>query len=241
MTGLKEDNPLDAVFRKPGMNGVRKHELNRDEIKTLIDDMQQKLFDMHKAVIQTTENERKRKREKSSTKHQRLNCGVGDYVLIGLNVFHAGQKLFLKWRGPYQVVKAEKGFVFEVKNLIDGSLKVVHGDRIRLYADNKLNVTEELKTQFAFDNATFEVENVLDVRDNKETENLEAHVKWLGFSELENTWEPLAQLIEDAPTVIQNFVENNPEHLLMEQVKQALHGQPVKRSHKRRKASTQKQ
>ena len=36
--------------------------------------------------------------------------------------------------------------------------RVVHGDRIRYYTDNQLNVTEKIKDQFGYDSESYEVQ-----------------------------------------------------------------------------------
>src|SRR5690349_4200705 len=79
-----------------------------------------------------------------------------------------------------------------------------------------------MKTQFSFDNATFEAERILKIRLDQETQQLQGYVKWLGFSETENSWEPLITLKEDAPTLIANFIQENKDDPLVDAIKEMM-------------------
>jgi hypothetical protein len=116
-----------------------------------------------------------------------------------------GRKLFLKWRGPFRITDTKEDYVFEVENIIDQSRRWVHGDRIRLYSDDKLEVTEEIKKQFAHDNESYQVEDFRDCRLNPGTAQLELLVEWKGFSTDENSWEPLKNLFEDVPELVKKY------------------------------------
>ena len=158
------------------------------EIENHIAKLQESLALMHKSIVQTSSNERQAHRNSDKKFRQKPNFTVGDYVLIGIAEQHSNRKLYLKWRGPYRVIDTLNNYVFQVENLITKEQKQIHGDRMLFYCDSRLNVTEELKTQFAFDNERFEVENVCDARKNPQTGDIELLIRWKGFSEAENSW-----------------------------------------------------
>ena len=108
---------------------------------------------MHKSVLKATELEREVHRLSDKRVRQRANFGLGDFVLVGVVDRHPNQKLYLKWRRPYRVVELVNGYAFIVENIITQERQQVHGDRLTFYCDSMLNITEELKSQFAFDNA----------------------------------------------------------------------------------------
>jgi hypothetical protein len=93
-----------------------------------------------------------------------------------------------------------------VENIIDRSRKWVHGDRIRFYSDDKLDVTEEIKRQFAHDNESYHIKQFHGCRLNSETHQLELLVEWLGFTDEENSWEPLKTLFEDCPELVKSYL-----------------------------------
>jgi len=167
---------------------------------------------MHKIIDEATERERQAHR-KRSIKRQKPNFGMGDYVLVGVPEKRHGQKLSLNWRGPYRVVDLLNGYVFQVENIVTKERQQVHGDRLQFYADNKLNVTEEIKTQFAFDNASFDIDKVIDMRMHEETGELQLLIQWKGFSEVENSWEPATSINADAPALVKLFHARNATHM----------------------------
>ena len=210
-TGKKPDNPLDIVFYDPSnviMDG--KHISERSILK-YVEELQKSMDHMHKVIDEATERERVAHR-RHSMKRQRPNFGLGDYVLVGVPEKKHGQKLSLNWRGPYQVMELLSGYVFNVENIITKARQQVHGDRLQFYADSKLNITEEIKTQFGFDNATFEIEKVIDVRLHEEIGELQLLIKWKGFTEAENSWEPATSMLADAPALVKLFHARNKDH-----------------------------
>ena len=90
------------------------------------------------------------------------------------------------------------------------------------YCDSRLNVTEELNTQFAFDNERFEVENVCDALKNPQTGDIELLIRWKGFSEAENSWEPASIIIADAPTLVARYYTVNKNHPLASRIQTLL-------------------
>ena len=74
-----------------------------------------------------------------------------------------------------------------------------------MYSDDKLDITEEIKRQFAHDNESYQVEKFHACRLNPENHQLELLVEWKGFTEDDNSWEPLKNLYEDVPELVKNF------------------------------------
>jgi hypothetical protein len=89
--------------------------------------------------------------------------------------------------------------VFDVEDIITSDSHVVHGERMKLYADSSLNVTDAIKLQKSFDDESFIIEKILDVKDNY------CLIKWLGFDDSENSWEPMAVIVQDAPKLLDAF------------------------------------
>jgi hypothetical protein len=209
MTGLPADNPLDEIFKNPETMEFIKFPISKKQIQKSVDDLQSALAQMHRQVEETSRKQRATKKASSSQYRKEPNFGIGDYVLVGVAepAKMTGRKLFLKWRGPYRVVDSQANYVFEAEDILDSSRRWIHGDRVRFYEDSKLNVTEEIKRQFAHDNENFLVENLKSCRRNSVTDQLELLVEWRGFSAEEDSWEPLKTLNEDIPVKVRNYVK----------------------------------
>jgi hypothetical protein len=219
MTGRNRDNPLDVIFKKDHVPIVGVDKLSTQRMSDIMEELADQLETLHKDISQMTEQQRARHRHNASAKRRAINFGVGDYVLIARNVRKVNAKLYLTWRGPFQVVATERGYVFKVKDIITGEEIVVHGERMRFYSHDTLEVTEEIKAQKAFDDTTWIVEKILDIRDDNGVPSV--LVQWRGFTEAENSWEPLQVIREDVPALVAAFERQRNQELLRTQRPQA--------------------
>jgi Chromo (CHRromatin Organisation MOdifier) domain len=96
--------------------------------------------------------------------------------------------------------------VLEVEHLLPGKRKTVRYTRIKFYHDASLGVTEELKSHLQYQGSTlFVIEQLLELREVRG--QVHVLVKWMGFDEGENTWEPVTTILEDAPDLLREFLE----------------------------------
>ena len=211
MTGLPADNPLNVVFHNRDGDMCSADAIDAGKLESHITGLQESLALIHKSVIEASATERRVHRACDKKCRQRPNFSV--VLCLGWNTERQShQKLFLKWRGPYRIVDITSDYVFEVENLVTEEKHQIHGDRLLFYSDSKLNVTEELKTQFAFDNARFEIANILDARESPQSGDLELLISWRGFSNAENSWEPASVIVADAPTLVRTFYRAHTGH-----------------------------
>ena len=196
-TGLKRDDPLDLIFRRP--HALTLHKVNTEFIDNTLSELSDHLSVIHHAVEDMTEKQRDRHRQRASKNRQKVNFHVGDYVLINANVTTSNSKLYLTWKGPFHIVSSQLGYVFEVADIITHETKTVHGERMKMYADSSLEVTEAIKLQKSFDDESFIIEQILDIKEDH------CFIKWLGFTDVENSWEPMQVILNDAPKLLDAF------------------------------------
>jgi hypothetical protein len=132
---------------------------------------------------------------------------VGDYVLI-LNMMPTN-KLRTKWMGPFQITNTLNDHVYICKDLIRGQQTAVHAQRMKIYSDKSLDVTEDIKNSAAYDALSY-VDQLVDWRENDQGK-LEVRVRWLGFQSDQDTWEPAATLIEDIPLILLRYLKSIPD------------------------------
>ena len=208
-TGLPADNPLRLIV--PPSHAKPKQ---LDEIKALrlmnVESLAEALQTMHREVAER----RNVRREAAIRKHnerthvQPVNFSVGDYVLVAKRISKNGHKLQVQWRGPQRINRVESNLVFECQDLINEQLSLVHANRLKFYADSQLNVTQELLDTIDHNDPHYNtVTKLLDLRYNRSTREYEVQAKWRGFSHEEPTWEPLANLHEDIPEMLENFLQ----------------------------------
>jgi hypothetical protein len=167
------------------------------------------LQELHKKVIPLREETRKRNRRNLHVVKP-VNFAVGDFVLVAI-VSKKARKLHATWRGPYRVLKEINSHVYECEDLTLNITINVHVRRMKFFANCDLDVTvpllEEIHAQDTWITTAIP-ECVLDsIQDD--TNHVFVRVKWMGFSELESTWEPIEAFYEDAPALVDVFVGKN--------------------------------
>ncbi len=122
----------------------------------------------------------------------------------------------MRWEGLYQVCKVDNDNVYWVVEIsldteVTNEPFEVHAQRMRFYEDKYYEVTETVLEQFLLDRNHYEVSALIDLRLEHE---LEFQVRWRGFTEEYDTWEPALNLIADVPTMVEKFVRANLHHSL---------------------------
>ncbi|KAH9100833.1 hypothetical protein Ae201684P_007025 [Aphanomyces euteiches] len=200
MTGSKPMSPLDLIPIPGSAEVVTLQELwdCRFQEWAALQDAVEKT---HQEVLDASSSKRKRGRAARAKKKgvKMAEFDVGDYVLY-MDVWGVSpSKLSVTWRGPAQVVKATSGWIFEIQNLITGIVREAHASRLKFYADESLNVDEELLSHVAHNADGHVVDHLVDCRFNPKTAAFEVLVSWRGLQEIENSWKPATKLLEDIP------------------------------------------
>ena len=205
MMGLPPISPLDNVMTPENVQEATLEEIQTAQ-KQHIEDLQQALDKMHKAMSEENEKKRSKAREQHGKQSQMAQFDIGDYVLYADVWSTTRSKLKVRWSGPAQVTATVSNWIFEIRNLITGDTREVHASRLKFYCDSSLNITEELLKHIAHNSEGHVVEKLLDVRYHKQERRYEILVKWRGLDERENSWEPVVNLFQDVPAVIKTFL-----------------------------------
>lgn len=144
---------------------------------------------------------------------------VGDRVMISsknLNIEHLGvigsgsNKLAPLWIGPYPVIKKTSVDTYRLQ--LPSGLRLYpefHTSLLKPYKSSaepdRYNPPNEGMIQAGGDAGAYLVE---DIRDHKKSGNSVYYlVKWQGYPESENSWEPLSSLQKPAGGLIDNYLE----------------------------------
>ncbi|GMF46846.1 unnamed protein product [Phytophthora fragariaefolia] len=148
--------------------------------------------------------------------HTQINFSVGDYVLRS----HVDEKLHenklrVMWVGPYRVI-GSPDYYFTVEHLVNGTTTDVHPSRLKFYADDSLNVNEEMIDHIASQETMMTVEEVVEHRMNHDMQAYEVKVRWLGVEAIEDSWEPIKTMSEDVPKLLLQYANDaNDDDLLL--------------------------
>lgn len=89
-----------------------------------------------------------------------MNLDIGELVLIVKLEFKEGEKLTLRWRGPLRISRNISEHLYEVEDISDGSVVIVHASRLRLYQKSKRGIKEELLAHSPHEEQGFEIEKL---------------------------------------------------------------------------------
>jgi transposase InsO family protein len=210
-TGQPASSPLDFIHSPGNQALISASKLSASDIQTECLKLQNSLDNLHKQVSDSRKKfiSKRRRDRKSQSKVQDFKFHIGDFVLVAMPKNMIRTKMDFVWTGPYRIVESVNDYIFKVEHLITHETRDTHVTRMKFYCDKSLNVTEDLLNQIAHDSSGFIVEEIVDIR--MENQEFQVLVSWLGFDDLENSWEPLFQFFEQMPRIVREFFQNLSE------------------------------
>ena len=146
-------------------------------------------------------------------KNQRMNkrlgvkdiqFGIGDFVLLSKKgTTRRESKVKLTWTGPHKVIDIPADNVYTIIDPL-GSKTTAHAVRLRFYEDKSFNLTEEIKEVYINDVNDAFIDEIVELR-NFDGEYF-LKVKWFGFGMEDATWEPVENLLQDAPDLVNTYL-----------------------------------
>uniref|UniRef100_K3X3V1 Chromo domain-containing protein n=1 Tax=Globisporangium ultimum (strain ATCC 200006 / CBS 805.95 / DAOM BR144) TaxID=431595 RepID=K3X3V1_GLOUD len=133
----------------------------------------------------------------------------------------ANNKLLVTWVGPYQVIQADE-YSFGVRHLVSGDEQDVHASRLKFYADQSLEVTEEVLEHVASQGIVMAVESIKQNRWCDAKREFELLINWKGFESIEDSWEPMRSLVHDIPVLVRRYAESIGNAKLLQSIVEFL-------------------
>jgi transposase InsO family protein len=215
MVGLKPTHALDAVVRRDAEStvGARIVQLSPGAVHQHCETLIEALMAWHHEADAARDARQSQNQAAREQVAAAVDWELGDYVLkyVARGGRAGGQKLSVRWQGPYQVVDTLSPNIYVIQDLQRGPRREVHGSKLKKYADANWEVTEEVRRQAAHDSQSFLVEKLKAWRTNPDTGVLELKVGWKGFSTAEDTWEPVEALREDIPAMVSVFLKRHAD------------------------------
>lgn len=202
-TGLKCQSLVEDAF----FEGCEIKQIN--EI-VATDDYRENVEKLRKKIQRASRNvllEREKQLIRNRKNHYAIECNFseGDYVLWSrVDKVRSKHKLSCFWMGPYMVTSCLDLNIYHIKHLYEDIKKEVHGSRLKFYCDSSLLVNEDLKVFISSQDVLVAVEMI----DGHRFKNgkYEFWVKWKGFDQIENSWEPYASLVDDIKVMVNNYI-----------------------------------
>ncbi|ETK77795.1 hypothetical protein L915_16002, partial [Phytophthora nicotianae] len=144
-----------------------------------------------------------KKRQRGARK---ANFSVGDFVLHSRVDQKHQNKMLVTWNEPFQIARADM-YSFAVKHLVMGAESDVHASRLKYYADEDFEVTEEVIEHVASQGIVLAVAELKEHRWCAAKKDYELIVSWDGLGPIEDSWEPLRSLWKDIPVMVRDYAE----------------------------------
>ncbi|POM74796.1 Hypothetical protein PHPALM_8188 [Phytophthora palmivora] len=208
-TGLPRPTPFEPILLERGQR-VEILETTVLPIEQL-DQLRVSLAGLHKEVLD--QREKRRLQNMARSKGIECNFSVGDFVLWSrIDSRLSTDKLLARWVGPFEVTETAP-HSFTIRHLVTNKHYVVHGSRLKFYADSSFEVNEELLAHVGNQGMVLGVESI--TKHRKANGVWQLLVSWEGLQEEENSWEPLVSLHKDVPSRVQQYVDASNDTALI--------------------------
>lgn len=201
-TGLQASTPIATILRDSGAMPVTLEEVQLERsfnVKATIESMD----NLRPTVQRTLAQQRARMRE-CREQGNLANFCEGDFVFVARNVFHEGEQLCLRWRGPCRVTNVLNDYCFQVEDLRNRSHSVAHGRRLKFYHDQSLDTTAII-SHVPSSETGMPVTRLLRLVD--QDGRIFVTVRWKGLSKDDDTLEPLYHVQKDVPQLLQKLLK----------------------------------
>lgn len=208
-TGLEPKSPVGVVF--DDCHNMAEVPMDDPEHVKNLEQLRTAMHQMHKDV-----ESRKHKRHERNNRSQRgiqaPDFQMGDFVLwANINSITRraeGNKLQSVWKGPFRVVGTKSKCVFRIQHLVTGKTMDAHVTRMKFYADDNLELTEELVEHVSNQGFELLVEAINDYRYADQRKSWELLLSWSGFEQVEDSWEPMAAILADVPQLTLDYLNS---------------------------------
>ena len=215
-----QTSPFNALYGRNPRMGFEPHRRSKNEAVQDFTQRMKKVQEEVASAISKAQTEMKKYADRNRKEAPKFK--IGDQVLLStanLSTTSPAKKLDDKWIGPYKITKV----------LPNGNAVTLDLPK-DLTIHNTVNITnvKSFTTPQAHQPncptnpppivngpqaGQFEVESILDSRVNrrrKPDDNIEFLIKWKGYDNSENTWEP-AKNVQDAPEKVADYYRQYPD------------------------------
>ncbi|KAH9107491.1 hypothetical protein AeMF1_017176 [Aphanomyces euteiches] len=202
--------PLNVVVgrvnRKLHTDGLHELNMEKTSIKNSMRNLNKSLQELHKKILDRKRAAQNRNMQLKTNKSE-LNVSEGDYVLwsrVDENAHYP--KLLVTWIGPYRVLECLP-YSCVIEHLLTGKTQEAHHSRLKFYADEHLDLTEEILDHVSLQGITLAVDAFEAARYNPGSNQWELKTHWKGLESIESSWEALPKLYGEVQGLDKGFID----------------------------------
>jgi len=189
-------------------NGRLLEPLDPDRVAQLAIELQDELRDIAFQVSSLRDHIRSQAQQSMNERKgvSDIQFQPGDYVWVSTSEIRRGRGKTRKiWQAPFQIDEVVSPFRYRIRDL-RGKTEEVHVQRLRYYDGSQLEISPSIREQFLFDDASYEVDEIVGVRWSRRDQRFELRVRWAGFQVADDTWEPAKSLYDQIPFIVQDYL-----------------------------------
>ena len=192
------------------VNGKVKDPEHKERVKKAVSESRKLLEQTREKMYRFVKDQRNKENKLTVAKKPRLQYQEGDWVLVSKEFTIRGRRKDKPlWVGPYQVIEVVSHDIYRVQDIGEAKSMVLHACFLYFYEPSGYVPTKEVEAVFLQDYGTLEVEKIVIFRSNDN--GYELVIKWYGFPDTENTWEPLEHMRQYIPELIKEVVSKDRE------------------------------
>eukprot|EP00918_Siedleckia_nematoides_P056350 GHVU01122918.1.p1 GENE.GHVU01122918.1~~GHVU01122918.1.p1 ORF type:complete len:267 (+),score=16.78 GHVU01122918.1:139-939(+) len=130
------------------------------------------------------------------------NFEPGQWVLLARPSHKEGQKLSLRWTGPYKIISTISDYIFEISRTRNDGTPEIHRShyiRMKLYCECDRGREDEIQQAEEAHRDEFVIDSIHQFRYNTAVKRFECLIYWQGFEPEEGSWEPIRRIGKDSP------------------------------------------
>ena len=214
LTGLAPRTAIQHIAWL-GVDAVRAADVSDEELRAPLAGVHEAMRGYWTRAVQSQVKRAARNKKRDKGVVPRIN--IGDMVLVAEAV--RDNKLQMKWTGPHQVTTTVSPYVYEVIPMLRVPSrrrpKKVHIVRIRRFSAGMLGTDadrEAINAAALRDYPDNIVKRFVSHRFGPAPEcQLMLQVRWLGYDAAHDTEEPVTNLIEDVPDMVESYLRKHPD------------------------------
>ena len=213
-TCIPQTHPIKGLaVTGTNLKTVKLHTPDVNKIRTHLDQLSDCMRRLHTEVV-----DRRLKRQLQNRRQQGDaipgKFQVGDFVLCAHRQNRKRLALFANWTGPWIVKEQLSEWLFTVQLLGsegDANTKTMHSRLMKFFAASDCNKTRQLCLSAQTEVDMFEVERITDYKYDFAKQELLLQVKWKGFDEDFQTFEPVTHMLNYCRHLVVEFLRNQLE------------------------------
>ncbi len=152
-----------------------------------------------------------------------MNFHEGDFVLVR-KMRGIESKLRFKWVGPRRVLEEKSPSVYVLENLLTKEREVAHSRRIQLYRSDMEGIEADTALLKSMEHLESTYKSAKALQDICVIDsNIHILVEWEGLPDrCDFTWEPLLQVHEDLPEMLDEYLASAGSKVLKGKARQEL-------------------